>query len=366
MVTVQKAPVTIGMIVTFMFPIFFFNSLAWSRYFSFYSLSFSFILWSAGTAKSTILQVLFLLLIIISSGLLAGIRWSVCISKSSTSLCVSFFGQLLGCAYTIFSYGQIQFLAHLPVDHIAHLVVFSLILLLHSLIMWLMVLSLSPHNQHLLFCYILSILALIGLVFMALFGLVLAYIIFFLLRCPFLSHVQVFFAWGDTPWEFLTPTLTDGLSLDFDLQPDSSIRDSFQYSDRSQQCCCLNFLPLSSFFQVSKSFYRTFGDYTKSTTYNWYNCYFHAAKIFLFPSEAYLLILLFAFIKFYSVVSQDSKVHNQSSSLYFVDHNKVWPRLGDSFVSQNLRGVCASHLQDRLWVVHWPFFRVVKLKLFTH
>ena len=41
----------------------FFNSLSRSRYLSFFSLSFRFILWSAGTAKSTILQILFLLLI---------------------------------------------------------------------------------------------------------------------------------------------------------------------------------------------------------------------------------------------------------------------------------------------------------------
>ena len=37
----------------------FFNSLARSRYLSFFSHSFSFILWSAWTAKSSILQVLF-------------------------------------------------------------------------------------------------------------------------------------------------------------------------------------------------------------------------------------------------------------------------------------------------------------------
>ena len=43
----------------------FFNSLARSRYLSFFSLSFRFILWSAGTAKLTILQILFFLLIII-------------------------------------------------------------------------------------------------------------------------------------------------------------------------------------------------------------------------------------------------------------------------------------------------------------
>ena len=60
----------------------FFNSLARSRYLSLFSYTFSFILWSTGTVKSTILQVLFFLLIIIRSGLLAEIRWSVCMSKS--------------------------------------------------------------------------------------------------------------------------------------------------------------------------------------------------------------------------------------------------------------------------------------------
>ena len=58
LVIVSNAPITIGTIVTFMFHSFF-NSLARSRYLSFFSLSFRFILWSAGTAKSTILQILF-------------------------------------------------------------------------------------------------------------------------------------------------------------------------------------------------------------------------------------------------------------------------------------------------------------------
>ena len=49
LVTVPKAPITIGTIVTFMFHSYF-NSLARSRYLSFFSHSFSFILWSAGTA----------------------------------------------------------------------------------------------------------------------------------------------------------------------------------------------------------------------------------------------------------------------------------------------------------------------------
>ena len=61
LVTVPKAPFTIGIIVTFMFRCFL-NSLVLSRYLSFFSHSFSFILRSAVTEKSPILQILFLLL----------------------------------------------------------------------------------------------------------------------------------------------------------------------------------------------------------------------------------------------------------------------------------------------------------------
>ena len=106
LVTVPNAPITIGIIVTSMFHSFFI-SLARSRYL-FFSHSFSFILWSAGTAKSTILQVLFFFwLIIIKSGLLAGIRWSVCILKSHRSLCESFSWTGAGlCIYHLL-YGRI-------------------------------------------------------------------------------------------------------------------------------------------------------------------------------------------------------------------------------------------------------------------
>ena len=58
LVTVPKAPITIGIIITFMLHSFF-NSLARSRYLSLFSYSFSFILWSVCTAKSTILQIFF-------------------------------------------------------------------------------------------------------------------------------------------------------------------------------------------------------------------------------------------------------------------------------------------------------------------
>ena len=74
LVIVPKAPITISTIVTFMFYSFL-ESLARSKYLSFFAYSFRFILWSAGTAKSTILKILSIfLLIIIRSGLLTGIR----------------------------------------------------------------------------------------------------------------------------------------------------------------------------------------------------------------------------------------------------------------------------------------------------
>ena len=172
LVTVPNTPITIGIIFTCMFHSFF-SSLARSRYLSFFSLSFCFILWSAGTAKSTILQVLFFLLIIIKSGLLAGIRWSVCISKSHRSLCESFSRTGAGlCIYHLLVWSNWNFLhisqwITLPTQ--SCLALYSRCAnLLHSLIIWLMVSSLSPHNLHLLFCCILSILVLIWFVLMAL------------------------------------------------------------------------------------------------------------------------------------------------------------------------------------------------------
>ena len=59
LVTKRRAPITIGITVTFMFHSFF-CSLARFSYLPFFSLSFSFTLWSVWTAKSTIRPVPFL------------------------------------------------------------------------------------------------------------------------------------------------------------------------------------------------------------------------------------------------------------------------------------------------------------------
>ena len=74
LVTVPRASITIGITVSFIFHSFF-NSLARFRYLYFFSLSFNFTLWSAGTAKSTIRQVLsFFVWIILRPSRLADIR----------------------------------------------------------------------------------------------------------------------------------------------------------------------------------------------------------------------------------------------------------------------------------------------------
>ena len=106
LVIVPKAPITIDTIATFMFHSFF-NSLARSRHLSFFAHSFRFILWSAGTAKSTILQILFF-----CCWLLQGfVFWPelgdlfVCYSPIGVYAC-HFLGQVLGFTYTI-CYGPI-------------------------------------------------------------------------------------------------------------------------------------------------------------------------------------------------------------------------------------------------------------------
>ena len=43
----------------------------------------------------------------------------------------------------------------------------------------------------------------------------------------------------------------------------------------------------------------------------------------------------------------------------------VWLRLGELFVSQNLREVRASHFPGRILIVHMPFVHMVKLNLLT-
>ena len=108
------------------------------------------------------------LLITIKSGRLAEIRQSVCISKSQRSLCISLSRTYAGlCIYYLLVWSNLNFLHNsqwitLPTQSCLVLYSFGANLRL-SFIMWLIVSFLSPHNIYLLFCCVLSFVALIWL-----------------------------------------------------------------------------------------------------------------------------------------------------------------------------------------------------------
>ena len=199
LVTVPNAPITIGIIVTCMFYSFFqFPSkvevlIPLFTFFQFYSVV-------SRDSKvdyfASSLLFFFFFWIIIKSGLLAGIRWSVFMLKSHRSLCVAFSRTGAGlCIYHLLLWSNLSFLhisQWITLSTQSCLTLYSLCAnLLHSLIIWLMVSSLSPHSLHLLFCWILSILALIWLILMVLFCAAIRRDSVSLLKFPFLSHVQV-------------------------------------------------------------------------------------------------------------------------------------------------------------------------------
>ena len=137
------------------------------------------------------------LLITMRSGLLPEIWWPVSMTKSHRSLCVSFSRTGAGfCIYHFFVWSNLNFL-HISLwttlSTQSCLVLYSFSAnLLHSLIMWLIVSSLSPYNLHFLFCCILSILALIWLVIMVLLCVAIWRDSVSLLKFPFLSRTHVF------------------------------------------------------------------------------------------------------------------------------------------------------------------------------
>ena len=150
LVTVPRAPITIGIIFTFMIHSFFI-SLEKSRYLSLFSHSFNFTPWSTGTAKSIILQVHTFCLIIMRSGRLTELSWSVCISISQRSLSVSFSrtdSWLYIYHFSVWSnFNFLNYSQWITLPTQSCLVLYSFCAnLLHSLIMWLILSSLLSNN----------------------------------------------------------------------------------------------------------------------------------------------------------------------------------------------------------------------------
>ena len=163
LLTVPSAPFTLGITVTFTFPNFFqFPSnvevlIFFFAFFQFYNVM------SRDSKVRNSASSLFLLTIMRFNHL-AGIRWSVCILKSQGSLFVSFSWADSGlCIYQLFVWSNLDFLPNsqwITFPTLPCLVFLSvLVCCIRLLCDWSF--CLSPHNQHLLFCCVLSILALI-------------------------------------------------------------------------------------------------------------------------------------------------------------------------------------------------------------
>ena len=136
----------------------------------------------------------FFLLIFIRSDLLAEIRRSMYKSKSHGSLWVLFSRTSSELSiYDLLEWSKLNFLhisRWIPLPTQSCLVLYSFCANLPHSLMWLMVSSLSPHSLHLLFCCILSYLALIWLVFMVLFCAAIRRDSVSLLKFSFLSHYR--------------------------------------------------------------------------------------------------------------------------------------------------------------------------------
>ena len=124
---------------------------------------------------------------IIRSGRLVEIKWSVWMSKSQMSLCVILQTWCYFVHIQFVRMAKHQFLAQFLGNNFTHL--FSVLICCIHLCDWSF--SLSAHYLHLLFCCILSILACIWLILIALFCAAIRRDFVSLLRFPFLSHVHV-------------------------------------------------------------------------------------------------------------------------------------------------------------------------------
>ena len=146
-----------------LYSIVFQSSLARSTYLSLFWF-FRFYSGSTGRAKSTIQQVLFLWWV--SLGLVVWSRLvDLFISLNLGELWVSHsLGWILGYTYSRFLHCQLLFSFTVPYGllssprRVLSYTVFFFAKLVHLLILWLIISSLLPHNQHLLFCCVLSIL----------------------------------------------------------------------------------------------------------------------------------------------------------------------------------------------------------------
>ena len=147
---VPCAPITIVITVIFLVHSYF-CSLARSSHSSVFSFSFTFFLWSAGTTKSTIRKILFFFFHFLS--------------RLARDL---FLSENFSFVWSNFNFLHKSQEDHLPIHSCLIFNSFGANLL-HLLVIWLIVLSLSPHRLRLLFWCVLSVFSLRYSVFLSLF-----------------------------------------------------------------------------------------------------------------------------------------------------------------------------------------------------
>ena len=108
-------------------------------------------------------------------------------------------------------------------------------------------------------------------------------------------------------WEIFTSALADGFLPESEWQQTiSSLQDFSQYSSRSRQCCSLDGLQFLLFSTPSISLvtlwwlYRVYQIQVVSPSLSW-------SIVFQLSRKVSVLTSLFAFLKFYTVVSQNGK-----------------------------------------------------------
>ena len=112
LVNVPSEPHTIGITITFIFHSIFSSQIS-LIYLTVFSLHFNFSLWFVGYCKIYYLTN-YCFLVITKSGLLAGIRWSICIWKTREFYVFHFLWRILFCAYYLRQHDQILILCTIP------------------------------------------------------------------------------------------------------------------------------------------------------------------------------------------------------------------------------------------------------------
>ena len=153
---VTSMAITTGITVTFAIHCFLI-SLARSTYLSLFLLSFSFTLWSTRVEKFTIRHYL-VGVTITRYGRLDEISWSICISKSQKTLCTHKILQdgLRIVHIPLLRIVKPKLLEQFPVDVFPHIIMSSLLLILHSFPAYLCCWSFRLYHHITFICYLIE------------------------------------------------------------------------------------------------------------------------------------------------------------------------------------------------------------------